>query len=200
MTLESSKNLGGVGAILMTIGTLGFLGAYTGILWLIGVILVLIAMKGLADHYKEAGIFNNALYGVIFVIVGVFAFIAAIVLTALTALAEIGIDMAALADWNAYGRIQWQELFGPNIVQLIIGVVISVVVLFVFIIIAAIFIRKSMSATADKTGVGMFGTVGLLTLIGAVLTIIVIGLILLVIAEILLIVAFFSIKTTQPQP
>ena len=48
---------------------------------------------------------------------------------------------------------------------------------------------------SEKTGVRLFGTTGLLILIGAVLTIIGIGFILLRIALILLTIAFFSIKT-----
>ena len=53
---------------------------------------------------------------------------------------------------------------------------------------------------SEKTGVGLFGTTGLLILIGAVLTIIGIGFILLWIALILLTVSFFSIKTQAAQP
>ena len=65
MTLESSKNLGGVGALLIFI-TLPLLflprvGGFALILPLIGTILLLVALKGFADYYREAGIFNNAL-------------------------------------------------------------------------------------------------------------------------------------------
>ena len=38
-----------------------FLAAYSAVLGLVGLILVLIATKGLSDHYNVAGIFNNAL-------------------------------------------------------------------------------------------------------------------------------------------
>ncbi len=59
MTLESSKNLGGIGALLIVIGTIGSAVPYAGILSLIGVILLLIGLKGLANFYKEEDIFNN---------------------------------------------------------------------------------------------------------------------------------------------
>lgn len=82
MTLEPSKNLGGVGALLIVISFLGlFATGFSAVLALVGVILVLIGMKGLTDHYREAGIFNNALYGLILAIVGVAAFVAMIVAT-----------------------------------------------------------------------------------------------------------------------
>lgn len=47
MTLGSSKTIGGIGALLLFIGFLPFAGLYSGLLGLIGLILVLIAMKGL---------------------------------------------------------------------------------------------------------------------------------------------------------
>lgn len=74
MTLETSKNLGGVGAILIVIAGLATFGMpYAGLIGLIGLILVLIALKGLADYYSEPGIFNNALYAIILEIIGVIA-------------------------------------------------------------------------------------------------------------------------------
>jgi len=73
MTPETSKTLGGVGALLMVIGP--FLGASSGVLGLIGLILVMIALKGLSDHYNDAGIFNNALYGFIMAIIGGVVFV-----------------------------------------------------------------------------------------------------------------------------
>ena len=56
-TLESSKTLGGIGAILMVISPFGSI--YTGIIGLVGLILVLVAFNGLADYYKDRRIFNN---------------------------------------------------------------------------------------------------------------------------------------------
>lgn len=72
--------------------------------------------------------------------------------------------------------------------------------LFVFVVVAAIFLRRSWTTLSEKTGVGLFGTTGLLTLIGAILTIIGIGFLLLWVALILLTVAFFRIKTQSTQP
>ena len=49
MILETSKNIGGIGAILMFIGVLPLF-TYSGILSLIGLILVLVAAKGFAEN------------------------------------------------------------------------------------------------------------------------------------------------------
>jgi uncharacterized membrane protein len=53
---------------------------YAGsIVALVGLILLMIGAKGLADYYREAGIFNNALYGVIATIVGAIVFMIVVV-------------------------------------------------------------------------------------------------------------------------
>ncbi len=66
MTFESSKNLSAVGALLIVIGAIsGFAVSFSGIVSIIGLILLLIGLKGLANFYKEEGIFNNGLYSVL---------------------------------------------------------------------------------------------------------------------------------------
>ncbi|MGD8506492.1 MAG: DUF996 domain-containing protein [Candidatus Bathyarchaeota archaeon] len=164
---------------------------------LIGLILVLIAVKRLSDHYKEASIFNNSLYGVILSIVGGVVFVAALFVTALSFFTNVlGIELStAFSDPTAFSNIDWAEaIVFDNLLAHVGALVGSLIMLFIFIVVAAIFYRKSLTTLAEKTGVGLFGTAGLLLLIGAVLTIIAIGFLLIWIAEILLIVAFFRIR------
>jgi len=200
MTLETSKILGGVGALLMVLTP--FFGTYTAVLGLVGLILVMVALKGLADHYGEKGIFNNALYGAILAIVGIVVFIAIIVMTAIGFLSALGIDLSTVwSDPAVLSSINWEELITLDAIWPYIAAILgSFVLLFVFVVVASIFLRKSLNMVSEKTSVGLFGTTGLLILIGAVLTIIGIGLILLWIALILLTVSFFSIKTQTAQP
>jgi len=201
MTLESSKNLGGIGAILLVIGMLAFLGApYAGVIGLIGIILLLIGTKGMADHYTEGGIFNNALYGFIMIIIGGVAFITVLIMTVISAIAQL--DVTDWTEWttriqqNAIDFTTLWNLVGP----IVGGFAVALIVLFICAVIASILYRKSLSSLAKKSGVGMFETAGLLMLIGAVLTIVLVGFILIWIAFILVAVAFFSIKTTPTQP
>jgi uncharacterized membrane protein len=201
MTLQSSKTLGGIGALLMVISPF-LISGFTLLVGLIGLILVLIAMKGLADHYMDAGIFNNSLYGVIISIIGVVIFLAALFVTALSFLTNfIGVDLStAIADPTAFSNIDWESLLTVNdILEFASGAIISFVILFVFTILAAIFFRKSLTTLSAKSHVGLFGTTGLLLLIGAVLTIIAIGLFLIWIALILLTVSFFQLKEEPAQ-
>lgn len=196
MTLESSKTLGGVGAILVVIGFLGFFAyGYTALLSLIGIIITLIALKGMADHYNETGIFNNALYGFITLIIGVVAFIATVIIMILMAISNIDID------WTNPTAIQQYFMDMNNLWSIIGTLIMALVVLFIFVIISAIFFRKSLTSLSTKSGEKIFETAGLLWLIGAVLTIILIGFIIIGIAWILIAVGFFSIKpTAPPQP
>jgi uncharacterized membrane protein len=200
LNVETSKNLGGVGAILMFIGVLPLF-AYSGIISLVGLILVLIAFKGLADYYNEAGIFNNALYGVITAIVGGIVFVAVAFIALVGFFTDLGLTIGNVADWSTgLAGIDWTTMGFSVIGNFIAYIVLALVVLFVFVIITAIFLRKSLGLLSTKTGVGLFGTTGLLILIGAVLTIIAVGLILIWIAMLILAIAFFSIKPQSAQP
>lgn len=198
MTLESNKNLGGIGAILMFIGVLPVISFY-GITSLVGLILVLIAMYGLANYYNESGIFNKALYGAITAIVGI------VVAVAIFFTAAIGFLSKILPNWNG----DWASLLQINLADISTNIVFSdiapflamillgLVILYVAAIITALFLRKSLGLLSAKTGVGLFGTTGLLILIGAIIPII--GLLLIWIALLLLAAAFFSIRPQQAQ-
>jgi uncharacterized membrane protein len=205
MNLETSKNLGGVGAILMFISPLlTYVAPFAGLLGLIGFILVLIAFKGLGDYYSEGGIFNNALYGFMIGVVGSVVAVGAFIASALAALADLGIS-----DWM--NAAEWTEAFTAEtalntILELAGAAVLALVILFVVVVLTAWFYRSSLNLLSVKSGVGMFGTAGLILLIGAFLTIILIGFLLIWIAVILAAVAFFSIRRTPteapapPQP
>ena len=202
MNLETTKSLGGVGALLMFIGVLPYISFY-GLVELVGIILVLIAMKGFADRYREAGIFNNALYGVVVAIVGVVAFAAIALLAFVDFFTELGINfgVGTISDWTTQiSNIDWQNV-SLNLLGKFAGIILlGVVVLFVFALIAAILLRKSLSLLSAKAGVGLFGTTGTVLLVGAVLTIVFgLGLLLVWISTLLLAVAFFQIRSPPAQ-
>jgi uncharacterized membrane protein len=205
VTLESYKTLGGIGAILMFIGILPYVSFY-GIIPLVGLILVMVAMYGLAHYYMESGIFNNALYGVITAIVGGIIFAVVAVFALFGFFTELGLNLGAgnIADWSAImAGADWSMLttdFMGVFVDFALYVILDLVILFVFVVLTAVFLRKSLRSLSAKSGVGLFSTAGLLILIGAVLTIILIGAILIWIAILLIAIAFFQIKPPQAQP
>ena len=172
MSLESNKTIGGVGAILLAIPFLN----------LIGIIMVLIAMKGMADYYKNEGIFRNALYGFIFGIVGVIALIAVILMFAL--------------GFATISPITTPSTVAPVFVGVSL-ILIAFIVLYVFSLIGAIFYKMALDALSSKSREHIFNTAGLILLIGALIPLV--GTILTFVAWILAAVGFFNIrKPTQP--
>jgi uncharacterized membrane protein len=204
MSIETSKILGGVGALLMFIGIIPYIN-YFGAIELIGLILVMVALYNFASHYREGGIFNNALYGLIIGIVGGVISIATVIITVLTSLTDF--LHALFPDWNG----DWTALSGltpnpsnlslDNITPFLAGIFVVLIILWVSSIIAMFFVRRSLGTLSAKSGVGLFSVAGLLLLIGAVLIIVFgIGLILIWISALLLAIAFFQIRPQQAQP
>jgi uncharacterized membrane protein len=196
MTFESSKNLSAVGALLIVIGAVaGFAVSFSGIVSLIGIILLLVGVKGLANFYKEQGIFNNTLYSIITVVVGCVAGVGVIAASAVAALADLGINWANIEDWANIGTDVATVFadFDFSVIATLLGALfVGLIILWVTFIISMYFLRKSMNQLSTKSGVGLFGTAGLLVLIGAVIP--AIGLLLIWIGFILSTAAFFQMK------
>jgi len=197
MTFETSKTLGGIGAILIFIGVFPLINTY-GIVEIIGAILVLYALHDFANIYRESGIFSNALYGIVVAIVGG-------VVTAVLAFAVVISNLKDLVTqlypgWNG----DWSTLQGmtPNtnidpsaIFPLIGGLIAVLVVVWIVAIIASFFIYRSLKQVSNKSNVGLFGTAGLLLLIGAIIPFV--GLFLMWISALLLTIAFFTLKAPE---
>jgi len=178
MDIESSKMIAGIGSLMIAIGFIVFIGWPALVILLIGTILALMGIKGISDSYSEPGIFNNALWALLFVIIGIIAFVVITVFSVF-----VGITGIAAGDLS-------------NIWTWLTGIIIGFVILFVFFILHAVYIRKSFSLLSNKTRESLFNTAGLLVLIGAILTIVLVGVIILMIGWILAAVAFFTMKTT----
>jgi len=171
MSLESGKNLGGIGSIFLVIPV--------PFISIVGIILVLIGMERLSKAYNDPSIWKNTLYAVIFGIIGIVA---------------SGLTLASVF----FGGIFATAAFGATgLAGFFAGLIIFLVIAFIFYILEAIFIRRAFDSLANRSGVGLFRTGGLLLLIGAVLTIVLVGLLLIFIAWILILVAFFQIPTNQ---
>jgi uncharacterized membrane protein len=198
MTLESSKTLGGIGAVLMFIGILPII-SYYGIIELVGALLILVALRGIASFYNESGIFNNALYGIIAGIVGVILAVVAVLFTVLTSLTDLlkQIYPGWNGDWSTLQNMtpNTTNLDPSTLYPFVGGILAVLVIVWVFAIIAAFFIWRSLKQVSNKTNVGLFGTAGLLLFIGAIVPLL--GLILMWIAALLLAIAFFTMKTHE---
>lgn len=200
------KNLSGAGAILIFISffSSGFTPPFgSGILGLIGLIIMLIGVKGLSDYYNEPDIFNNILYGSVTWIVGSIVAVGA----------AISIVLASITDflykiypgWNG----DWRSLSGltpdtsnlqlSDVLPFLEAALIVFVILFITVIIVAFFYRRSLIELKQRSGIGLFGTSGTILLLGAILTIILIGYVIVWISMLLIAIAFFQLRPPPKQ-
>jgi uncharacterized membrane protein len=78
----------------------------------------------------------------------------------------------------------------------IAGILVVLVIVWIFAIIAAFFVWRSLKQFSNKSSVGLFGTAGLILLIGAIIP--VIGIFLMWISALILAIAFFTLKPQEP--
>jgi len=181
VTLREAKLMGGIGSILILLPLVPYVGLT---LTIVGWVLIAIAVNHISKAVNNPSIFRDFLIGFILSVIGIFVAFAA------------GLATFAIAF------IRHAYVPGPmmsNVASILAGVIVFLVVLWVLMVLSAVFIRRSYSEIAKALNVGMFSTVGLLYLIGAATLIIVVGVIVLLIACILQIVAFFEIPDELPK-
>jgi uncharacterized membrane protein len=141
-------------------------------------------MYRLAQYYNESGIFKNALYGFLINIIGTIVLVAISLVLTVT---SIGLFPSVSTSLAA----------APLISQFIITFLVILSVAIVLGIVSAVLYMRAFNKLAEKSGVGNFGTAGLLYLIGTVLTIVGIGVLLLWIAWIFAALGFYSLKPSS---
>ncbi|HZW57541.1 MAG TPA: DUF996 domain-containing protein [Nitrososphaerales archaeon] len=181
-SISQAKTLGGIGAILILLSFVPYAGGVFGI---VGFVMVLVAVKYIADDVRDGGIFNNMVIAVVLSIVGILVGSLVALPTVISAFTSGYFTGPNFTPSPSITTAQWIA-FGTAI-----GV--GLFVAWAFFIASAVFMRRSYRTIGSKVNVGMFGTAGLLYLIGAATTIIGIGFALLLVAEILTAVAFFSL-------
>jgi len=193
MDMQTYRLLGIIGALLIVIGVAPTVG---GFLMLVGIILVMIALKGYSDAYKDGSIIHNAVYTLVFEIIGGAICAGIIIYGAFDFLASLGIhNLSELRSWT---QVDWQNAVTvSNILPFIGAIILGLVVLFAFTVIASLYFKKAMNSMSEKTGVHLFHTTGTVFFIGALLTIILIGLIVIWVAFILLLISFYESKPLE---
>jgi uncharacterized membrane protein len=189
-TLSQAKALGGVGSILLLLGTIPSAGTLFSI---VGFILVLVAVKYIANVVQDRAIYNNMIISVIMGIIGMIVFFV-LVVGALAAF--IGLPPPP----GFFEPPAEVEDIGADVLAFIAALLVGLAILWIFFIISAVFLRKSFNAIAGRLNVRMFSTAATLYLIGAFLLVILVGFVLIFVAQILMAVAFFSIREPAPQP
>jgi len=185
--VHDAKLLGGIGAILMLIGG----AVIPGIGAIIGLILLFIAVKYIAEDTKNESIFDNYLMHFICTIIAIVAifviFFASIGgFTFFTAMQKINFQDPQ-AVWN---------FFSPYIVWWVLGLVIG----WIFFVIGAFYLRKSYNSIAEHTKQNLFKTTGTVYFIGAITLIVLVGALIILIAKIIEIVAYLTLPDQLPSP
>jgi uncharacterized membrane protein len=179
---ENSKTLACVGSILLLLSIVPYAGWVLGI---VGIVLLLKSMKEFADYYGNQSIYQNAWTGIKYYIVGIIAI--AVAGTAFV------IGLLSAATFPFTGIVGLTAGLGIGVIAAIAGLIVA----FVFYVLAANHLKKTLNTLAEKTGDTTLATAGTLLFIGALLTIIGIGLILIFIAWIIAAVGFFSLRNPQ---
>jgi uncharacterized membrane protein len=186
-SLSQGKTLGGIGAILVLLSFVPSVGAVFGI---IGFVMVLVAVKYIADDLSEKKIFSNMMIAVFLSIVGIVVGSLVVLGTVLSAFQNGYFSRSypftpsasvTTAQWTTFGIAIGLGLFGAS----------------VFFLASSVFLRRSYTAIGSKLNVHMFSTAGLLYLVGAATTVVGVGFVILLVAQILTAVAFLSIPVQQ---
>jgi uncharacterized membrane protein len=205
MTLQTSKILGGIGAILLLIGVFPYISSY-GIVELIGLILVLAGLYGFANEFRERGIFTYAVYGVIIAIIGAIIAIAVAALIVLPNISDFIMKIYPAWDGNLESLPSLSNMT-PNtsaidfadIIPFISAGIAILLIGWITAIVLTFFFRRSLRLMTTKTSVGLFATSGLLLFIGAILLVLFfLGAIIMWIGVLLLVVAFFTTHAPEP--
>lgn len=191
-SLSQAKTLGGVGSILVILSIVPAVGT---VLAIAGFILILVAIKQIADTSQKKAIFNDMLIATILAIAGVAVGFLVLLSTFFATLS--GLFPGGFPTTFAPGT-PLVSFSGGNIFGIVGGLLAGLAVIWISLIVSAIFLRRSYGKIADYLNVGMFRTAALLYLIGAALTIVLVGFLILFVAEVLQIVAFFSMPDQPP--
>jgi len=181
INFESSKTYAGAGAILLAIGVI------IPVMGIIGIILLLIGLRGLANYYQDSEILKNTFYGFLFGILGAILF-TVMTFTYIPALVFAVINKIIANPMQ--GAIEFVS-------QILINLIAIIAMMFVLFFLESIFFKKTFDALASKTEVKIFSTIGFLLLIGSVLIIVVVGFLILLIAWLVIAVTIFSLKASK---
>jgi uncharacterized membrane protein len=191
-SLSQVKTYGGIGAILTLLLPVPSIG---WILAMAGLILTLVAVSYVAEIVKDRSIMNNMVVSIVAAMVGVVVG-SFIVLGSL--LRFMGLNNLTFAN------------FGPNFnpatiptgdwVGLVASALGGIIVMWGSLTLSGVFLRRSIKKVGSTLNVSLFGTAGLIFLVGAATTIVFVGFLLIPIALILLAIAFFSIKENALSP
>ncbi len=184
VNFEYSKTLAGEGAILLLLGLIPYVG---WVLAIVGIVLLMKAMKELSYYYQDESLYKESLTGIKFYVVAIIA-------------AAVAIVSIVIGDASATALFAGNFVFTAGFAVGLIAFFAGLITAFVFFLLAASHLKNTFNKLAEKTGEGSFGTAGTLFFVGSILTIFLVGFLLIFIAWIFATIGFFSMKSRQYQP
>lgn len=190
-SLSDAKVLGGIGSILVLFAVVPTIG------WLIGIagfVMILVAISKISQVVNDKKIFENTQIAVVLAI-GAVAVAAITIAGAVYGVFGVGPFMGPRFGMTTNVTSLPFAPFGPfdPLTGLGLAIIGGLLAAWAILVASAVFLRRSYASVASKLNISMFGTAGLLFLVGAATAIIGIGFVLMFVAEILLVVSFFSI-------
>jgi uncharacterized membrane protein len=182
-SLSQAKTLGGVGAILVLLSAVPSVG---WLLAIVGFILMLLAIRDIAEIEGDRSIFRDMLVAVGLAIIAIVVGVLVVVGSVLRFVGLNALNIGPNFNASSVPAGDWVGLIG--------SILLGLAVVWVVMLVSAVYVRRCYNEIASKLKVNTFQTAGLVYLIGAATTIILVGFILLFVAQILVVVAFFSIE------
>jgi uncharacterized membrane protein len=179
---ENSKTMAGVGSILLLLSMIPYAGWVLGI---VGIVLLIKSMKEFSSYYGDKSIYQNTWKGINYYIVAIVAMA--------FAGAAVFMGVASATAFTFEGLLAVTAGFGAGVIA---GIA-SLIVAFVFYVLAATHLKTTLNTLAEKTGDQTLATAGSLLWIGSMLSIIGVGLLLIFISWIFATIGFFSMKNQQ---
>ena len=194
LMLSSIRSIGVIGSFLTILVIVPGAGSFLSI---IGWALILFAVYELSQYGKDRGIFNNVLIAAILAIAGAVAAAVVVLGALLSFLGLSGIE--GLVSLGRTGVAQIPAGSSSNLFGFLLTALGGILLLWVFVLASAFFLRRGYDRIAGRFGVKTFGTAALVYLIGAALTVILIGLVVILVAEIIQAYAFYSLPDELPE-
>jgi uncharacterized membrane protein len=192
-TLQEAKIFGGIGTILMLIGgVIPYVGPAVNIL---GLVLVLIAVKTISDITKDTQIFND------FLLYFIINILTIAVMIGVTFLVFDAIEGFSFFQNLNNGQITNFPSFWNSVGSLVYACVIGLFIGWILTIIGALYFKRSYHRIAKHTDIELFKTAGTVYFVGALTLIILVGFLIIFIAKIIEIIAYFSLPdSTSKSP
>ncbi|MDR2204532.1 MAG: DUF996 domain-containing protein [Nitrososphaerota archaeon] len=180
MDFKHSKNLGGVGALLIVLGVIPTFVRVSdyGILRVAGIILILLGLMHFSNIYQAKNIFSNAKIG---------AFIAIIYTVILGPVLDI-------VTSKFLQNIALESITGALVIQVFLMVFVILAIFGVTFTISSFYVKRSLKELAVYSGVSDFESAGEMLYLGAKLSIIAVGVIIMGLAFIRIAYTFFNMN------